>query len=142
MLYPTNYYVMLACDVSWASLERFRSPETLHQIISRCSGVNYDNLSSLIKKHPNNYCKLLSTRTLRDVSHPLHPMLSSCRSIGTTRSSYPYIISRTAAYRNFVVPQLCRFFFDKSLTCEEFPRNMSFSYLFRHVVCSLLWAQT
>ena len=88
------------------------------EIIACCSGITPATLGSIVAEFHTDSLESLYCRILRDAPHPIHSMLSSCRSMGTTRSNFPYTESKMAAYLNSVGPHFCRFLANQSSICK------------------------
>ncbi len=64
-------------------------------------------------------------RILADSEHPLHEELSKARSHTSTRSRFKQLPSKTAAYRNSVLPALSRLLVNRNAELNYYIQEMS-----------------
>ncbi len=71
-------------------------------------------LTKLVCEHHIKASSDFAARILADSEHPLHEELSNARSHPCTRSRFKLLSSKTAAYRNSVLPALSRLLVDRN----------------------------
>ncbi len=69
---------------------------------------SFSHLTNLVCERHTKTSSDFAERILADSEHPLHEELSKARSHASTRSRFKLLPSKTAAYRNSVLPALSR----------------------------------
>ena len=78
------------------------------RLISRVSCLEYSYITERIVNRHISSCKDFADRVLNDSTHPLHHTLTNQRSCRATRQSFRHVTTRTAAYKNSIIPYICR----------------------------------
>ncbi len=84
------------------------------KFISNVCGLSFSPLTNLVCEHHIKASSDFAERILADSEHPLHEELSKARSHTSTRSRFKLLPSKTAAYRNSVLPALSRLLVDRN----------------------------
>ncbi len=104
-----------------------------------CERVEPEEIITLLSPHPYVYGLSFSyltnvayerhsdfaARILADSEHPLHEELSKARSHTSTRSRFTLLPSKTAAYRNSVLPALSRLLVDRNAELNYYIQELS-----------------
>ncbi len=93
--------------------------------ISQVSGLSFSNLTNLLCERHFKSSSDFAVRNFGDHQHPLHNELSKARSHTSTRSRLKLLPSKTAAYRNSVLPALSRLLVDRNAELNHSLQNLS-----------------
>ncbi len=96
------------------------------KLISNVCGLSFSYLTNLVCERHIKASSDFAERILADNSeHPLHEELSKARSHTCTRSRFKLLPSKTAAYRNSVLPALSRLLVDRNAELNYYMQELS-----------------
>ncbi len=84
------------------------------KLISNVCGLSFSHLTNLVCERHIKASSDFAEWILADSEHPLHEELSKTRSHTSTRSRFKLLPSKTAAYRNSVLPALSQLLVDRN----------------------------
>ncbi len=97
------------------------------KFISQVSGLSFSYLTNLLCERHIKESSDFAERVHGDHHHPLHYELSKARSHTSTRSRFKLLPSKTAAYRNSVLPALSRLLVDRNAELNHYLQNLSWT---------------
>ncbi len=95
------------------------------KLISHVSGLSFSYLTNLVCERHIKALFNFEERILGDHQHPLQDYLSQARSHTSTRSRFKLLPSKTAAYRNSVLPASSRLLVDRNADLNHYLQNLS-----------------
>ncbi len=97
------------------------------KLTSQVCGLSFSYLTNLVcERHIKVSSRLqFAKRILGDNQHSLHDDLSNARSHTSTRSRFKMLPSKTAVYRNSVLPALSRLLVDRNAELNHYVQNLS-----------------
>ncbi len=95
------------------------------KLISNVCDLSFSYLTNLVCERHIKASSDFAERILADSKHPLHEELSKARSHTSTRSRFKLLPSKTAAYRNSVLPSLSRLLVDRNAELNYFVQELS-----------------
>ncbi len=95
------------------------------KLISNVCGLSFSHLTNLVCERHIKASSAFAERILADSEHPLHEELSKARSHTYTKSSFKLLPSKTAAYRNSVLPALSRLLVDRNAELNYYLHELS-----------------
>ncbi len=88
---------------------------------------SFSHLTNLVCERHIKASSDFTERILTDSEHPQHEESSKARSHASTRSRFKLLPSKTAAYRNSVLPALSRLLVDRNAELNYYIRELSWS---------------
>ncbi len=95
------------------------------KLISNVCGLSFSHLTNLVCERHIKASSDFAEQILVDSEHPLHEELSKTRSHTSTRSRFKLLPSKTAAYRNSVLPALSRLLVDRNAELNYYIQELS-----------------
>ncbi len=95
------------------------------KLISYVRGLSFSYLTNLVCEHHVKASSDFAEWILADSEHALHEELSNARSHTSTRSRFKQLPSKTAAYRNSVLPLLSRLLIDRNAELNYYIQELS-----------------
>ncbi len=88
-------------------------------------GLSFSYLTNVVYERHIKAPSDFAARIFADSEHPLHEELSKARSHTSTRSRFTLLPSKTAAYRNSVLPALSRLLVDRNAELNYYIQELS-----------------
>ncbi len=95
------------------------------KLISNVLGLSFSYITNLVCERHIKASTNFAARVLADSEHPLHEELSKARSPTSTTSRFKLLPSKTAAYRNSVLPALSRLLDDCNAELNYYIQELS-----------------
>ncbi len=97
------------------------------RLISNACGLSFSYLTNLVCERHIKASSDFAERILADSEHSLYEELSKARSHTSTRSRFELLPSKTAAYRNSVLPALSRLLVNRNAELNYYIQKLSWS---------------
>ncbi len=95
------------------------------KLFSNVCGLSFCYLANLVCERHIKASSDFATRILADSEYPLHEELSKARLHTSTRSSFKLLPSKTASYRNSVLPALSQLLVDRNTELNYYIQERS-----------------